>query len=135
MAFRRPSSSSVKVWHLLILALIGTGFVYKAWLSLTTIWQFLLQILIPFLLVGTVVYLWKFPPRWLRKLSLKQQPYSRSRKKNKHVSYPQIKKKPRPLRLMLMKKSKKEYPFRVIDGKKKKSLRIVDSKKKKKKSL
>ncbi len=133
MAFRRPSS--VKIWHLLVLGLIGTGFIYKAWLSLTTIWQFLLQILIPFLLVGTVVYLWKYPPRWLRKLSLQQKPYSRSRKKRKLDPYPHMKKKTRPLRLMLLKKTKKERPFRVIDGKKKKPLRVIDSKKKKKKSL
>jgi len=36
---------------------------------------------------------------------------------------------------MLLKKTKKERPFRVIDGKKKKPLRVIDSKKKKKKSL
>ncbi|SFJ31821.1 hypothetical protein SAMN05421852_107115 [Thermoflavimicrobium dichotomicum] len=112
-------SSHSKGWRWVIFTLIGIGFGHKVWNSLSTLWLFLLDIMIPALLIGIVIYLYKYPPKWLRRISLSQRPpHVRYRKKNKTDSNL---KKTRPLRIVSHQK-KKNHPFRVIDGNKKKSL-------------
>ncbi|RAL26583.1 hypothetical protein [Thermoflavimicrobium daqui] len=114
-----PRPSTLKGWRIIIFALVALGFGHKVWNSLSTLWIFLLNILIPIGLIGIVIYLYKYPPKWLRKMSLSHRPpYTRQRKKgNKDIKD----KKTRPLRAISNQK-KKDHPFRVIDGNKKKSL-------------
>jgi hypothetical protein len=81
-------------WRYLILSLAVIG-IYSETMHSPV------RVLIQFGVVGVVLYLYKRPPRWLIRFS-SVHPFKR----------------PRPGK----KAKKKQYPFRVIDGKKKKSL-------------
>lgn len=92
-------STTTKGWHYLIIALVAIGFIDR-------LIQSPLSIIVPLFIIGVVVYLYKFPPRWLIRMSGTSRPYiSANRKPNKGKSL-----------------KKKKRPFRVIDGNKKKML-------------
>ena len=66
------------------------------------------SIFIPLLIVGILVYLYKYPPAWLIKLSRPNSPYAVRGHRREYTRRSASK--------------GRKYPFRVIDGKKKKSL-------------
>ncbi|MFD1422227.1 hypothetical protein [Laceyella sacchari] len=77
-------------WHYLVLAFVLFGAVI----------EFIQQpsrLLLPALVIGIVIYLYKFPPRWLLRLGSMRSP----------LASKQAKTHPR---------KRKKYPFRVIEG-------------------
>jgi len=86
-----------KVWQYAILGLVALGF-------LVQLFQSPMSILIPLIIIGLVYYLYKFPPRWLLRLSSSSRPFSFSQRHKQKKS------------------KRKKRPFRVIDGNKKETL-------------
>jgi hypothetical protein len=91
------SSIKTKKWHVLILLLAMIGLIKQAVESP-------LSILLPLLIAGLLYYLYRFPPRWLFKLSSASHPTSPYKKGNK--------------RGQLSSKKGRKKAFRVIEGKK-----------------
>lgn len=93
-------SNGQKVWRVILLSLIGFGLAHLLINRTSTA-------LIMLIVVGSIFCLYKWPPRWLIRLTYPKSP---------NGIRP-------PLRSSLKPKNKKQkkkrYPFRVIDGNKK----------------
>ncbi|MBA4494958.1 hypothetical protein ACFO25_01780 [Paenactinomyces guangxiensis] len=93
------TSTAAKRWHYLILALVAVGF-------FTELIRSPFSIIVPLLIIGTIYYLYKFPPRWLLQITSSSRPVVR---RTNHLS------KGKP-------ETKKRRRFRVINGNKKEML-------------
>ncbi|MDR6224673.1 hypothetical protein [Desmospora profundinema] len=103
-------SNTQKVWRLILLALVGFGFIHLMINRTSTA-------LIMLAMIGIIFYLYKRPPQWLIRLSYPQKGGAGMR--SRHPS-------PRDRKNKKTSK-KKKHPFRVIDGNKKDTLRIKKS--------
>lgn len=83
-------TTAFNLWSYLILALVALGLIH-------TLVESPLSVLLPLFIIGVIFLLYKFPPRWLLKMTSFQ---------------------PRKEQGTL-KKKRKHRPFRVIDGNKK----------------
>jgi hypothetical protein len=91
-------STKIKGWHYLILSFVVIGFI-------TQLINDPISIILPLCIIGLVYYLYKFPPRWLLRMSSSSRPVTFRKKVNKEQP-----------------SKKKRRPFRVIQGNKKETL-------------
>ncbi|TCS96407.1 hypothetical protein [Hazenella coriacea] len=85
-------TTAFNLWSYLILSLVALGLI-------RTLIESPLYVLVPLLIIGVIFLLYKYPPRWLLKIT--STPYQPRREQGK------------------LNKKRKRRTFRVIDGNKK----------------